>query len=82
MNAGMNADWLRGMPHAKAFSEAEPVLEQPNLVRVQATQQGGVEVFDGTHCVLERKDRATGDHIDLRDLLAVAKPLAKQGSAK
>ena len=38
-------------------------------------------VFDGQRCVLEHKDRATGAHIDLRDLLAAATPLAKQGSA-
>ena len=43
----------------------------------QAAQQGGVVVFDGTRCVLEHKDRATGAHIDLQRLLDAAKPLAK-----
>lgn len=47
----------------------------------QATQQGGVVVFDGQRCVLEHKDRATGAHIDLRALLAAATPLAKQNRA-
>jgi hypothetical protein len=43
----------------------------------QATQQGGVVIFDGTQCVLEHKDRATGAHIDLQRLLDAATPLAK-----
>ncbi|KAK9843539.1 hypothetical protein WJX81_008019 [Elliptochloris bilobata] len=47
----------------------------------QATQQGGVVVFDGQRCVLEHKDRATGAHIDLRDLLRAATPLAKTSPA-
>lgn len=35
----------------------------------QAFQQGGVFVFEGDECVLEWRDRATGDHVDFDRVL-------------
>lgn len=40
--------------------------------RMQAFQQGGTFIFDGEDCVWQRYDKATGDHVDPRDLLDVA----------
>jgi hypothetical protein len=38
----------------------------------QAFQQGGTFIFDGEECVWQRYDKATGDHVDPRDLLDLA----------
>lgn len=39
----------------------------------QALQQGGVLVFKGKTCVFKRVDPATGNHLDLDELIRIAR---------
>ena len=60
----------RGSDLTNALKEWKPWIP-PKLE--QGLQQGGAFVFDGYATVLfARKDPATGDHVDLDELLKVA----------